>query len=519
VLGFANAPHHKEWYDVLSNKEYAQIALAAPRGHTKTTSFSVNYPLAEIAENENVRILLVSNTATQSQSFLREIVGHIERDDEYKDYAGNLKPAIPEKWTSTEIIVNRSRYDLKDPTIATVGAGGTILSKRADIIICDDILNFENTRTLEQRAKLKEWFYQVLLPVLVPNGRLIFVGTVWHLQDLLMEMLNDPMFDYRKKFQAVIQEPTNKQLWNDWYSIRLQGTPEGKEQAEQFFTDNYTAMHEGIQTLWPDMFPYKKLFALDKANHMAFEKMYQNNILSREDQKFKEEWLERAKERGKNYRIVRGLTTDQRKEFKAVVSGIDLAISEETQADDNALLTLGQRRLDDMLLLLGLERGHYSPAEFRKIIADSFINFKQDRMIVETNGYQKAIQRDLQGYNLPIVGYNTGKEKFDPFIGVESMAILFENDRIILPYDKNDPYTIEVVDKLVDELRLFPAGHTGDSAMAMWFANTALRDIMEVGKDSQGFFQMIKKDLETANDKGVVHNWAGMAQRQGSSGL
>lgn len=516
VLGFENDPHQTEWYGVLSDKSLIQLALAAPRGHTKTTCVSVNYSLGEIAENPNVRILLVSNSASQSQSFLREIVGRIERDENYIEYAGELKPESPEKWSSTEIIINRSNLALKDPTIGTVGAGGTILSKRADIIICDDLLNFENTRTYDQRSKLKEWFYQVLLPVLVPGGRLVIVGTVWHAEDLLSELLTDPMFDYRKKFKAVIKEPTNKNLWNDWYNIRLIGTEEAKIEAEKFFQDNYEKMHEGVEILW-HKFPYKKLFALDKANHMAFEKMYQNNILNREDQKFKDEWLERAKERGRNYRLIRSLSTDQRQEFKAVTQGIDLAASEETQADDNALLTIGQRRLDDMILLLGLERGHYSPADFRKTIAERATGFKPDRMLVETNGYQVALKRDLAVHNLPIVGYQTGKEKFDPFIGVESMAILFENDRIILPYDKTDPYTIEMVDKLVDELRMFPAGHTGDSAMALWFANTALRDIMAVEGDSQGFFQMIKEDLAQVADKPVVHDWRGMASKQGDN--
>ena len=514
VLGFDNAPYQNEWYGVLADKSLVQIALAAPRQHIKTTCFSVNYPLMEIAENPNVRILLVSNTASQSQSFLREIVARIERDENYIEYAGNLKPQIPDKWTNIEIIVNRTKFNLKDPTIGTVGAGGTILSKRADIIICDDILNFENTRTIDQRERLKEWFHQVLLPVLVPGGRVIFVGTVWHVQDLLIELLNDPMYDYRKKFQAVISPPTNKDLWNTWYSIRISPADTSKAEAEKFLQDNYKAMHEGVKVLWEKSFPYKSLFLKDRANHLAFEKMYQNNILNREDQKFKDEWLARAKARGANYRLVRSLTDDQRKEFKAIVQGIDLAASESTQADDNALLTIGQRRLDDMIILLGLERGHFSPAEFRQIIAERNSGFKPDRILVETNGYQVALKRDLAQYNLPIVGYQTGKEKFDPFIGVESMAILFENDRIILPYDKSDPYTIQVIDMLVDELRMFPAGHTGDSAMAMWFANTALRDIMSPVGDSQGFFSMIKKDLEESGINTGQHNWKALANSQ-----
>jgi hypothetical protein len=134
VLLFDNADHQREWYEVLGNDALKKIALAAPRGHSTTTAFSVNYPLWEIARNHNIRILMVSNTESQSQGFLREIMGRIERDEEYRLFAGDLKLDKPDKWTEREIIVARDHLSLQDPTITTVGMGGTILSKRADII-------------------------------------------------------------------------------------------------------------------------------------------------------------------------------------------------------------------------------------------------------------------------------------------------------------------------------------------------------------------------------------------------
>jgi len=514
VLGFDNAEHQREWYDVLDNKALRKIALAAPRGHTKTTCFSVNYPLSRIDEDHNVRLLLVSNAAPQSEGFLREIVANIERNQAYVDYAGQLKPQKPEKWTNREIIVDRSKYDMKDPTISTVGVGGTILSKRADEIICDDLLNPENTKTQEQRAKIKEWFFQVLLPVLAPGGRVIFVGTVWQNNDLLSEILEDPMWDYRKKFKAVIDEPAHPELWEEWYAKRFAGTPESQAAAAAFLRENDAAMHEGVHVLWPKVFPYEVLYPLKRANRVAFEKAYQNNIVSREDQKFKEEWLERAKERGANLRLVHTLSQDQRKEFKIVTAGNDLAAGEKEQDDDNALLTLGLRRLDDMVQVLSLDRGKFSPAEWRKTMVERFDGLAHDRIIVESNGYQIAIKRDLADKNLPVVAFNTGGEKLDPYIGVESLAILFENDRVILPYDKSDPTTIALIDQLVDELRQFPIGHTGDSAMALWFAYTAMRDL-SAASGTSGFLQMIAGDVARIKDGTTPNNnlatWKAMA--------
>lgn len=523
VLGVNNSPHQREWYSILDNKKLRMIATAAPRGHTKSTCFSVNYPLYRIEEDRNIRILLVSNAESQSQAFLREIVSHIERDQSYVDYAGQMKPNSPDRWTAREIIIDRPRVDLKDPTISTVGVGGTILAKRADEIICDDILNPENTKTPEQRAKLKQWFFEVLLPVLAPGGRVIFVGTVWHPNDLLSEILQDASWDYRKKFKAVIKWPTNINLWDEWYAIRMAGTPESRDAAEAFLNTHTKEMHEGVKTLWPMHtvngknlgFSFEMLYLLYRSNRVAFEKAYQNNIVSREDQKFKEEWLLRAMERGAHYRLLRTLTPDQRKEFKALTGGIDLAASEKEQADDNAMIGLGLRRLDDMVQILSMDRGKFSPKDWRSTIVERVDGLKHDRIIVETNGYQVALKRDLAEYNLPIVAFTTGGEKFDPYIGVESLAILFENDRIILPYDKSDPYTISLIDQLVDELRQFPVGHTGDSAMALWFAYTALRDLG--GQAQSGFIQMMNKDMEDfKNNKGqtALPNYVAMARKQ-----
>lgn len=523
VLGVHNDDHHREWYQVLDDKRFLKIALAAPRGHTKSTSFSVHYPLKLIDEDNNIRMLLVGNAEVQPQSFLREIKSHIERDQSYVDFAGQLKPRIPTKWTDREIIINRSRTDLKDPTISTVGVGGTILSKRVDVIICDDILNPENTKTVDQRMKLKQWFWEVLMPILAPGGRVIFVGTIWHPNDLLSEILDDPSWDYRKRYKAVIEWPTKLELWEAWYSIRLDGTPESRIAADVYLQEHYSEMHEGVQLLWPRReidgrpfgFTFEYLYLLHRSNRVAFEKAYQNNIVSREDQKFKEEWLARALARGANFRLLRELTPDQRKEMRAVTSGIDLAASEDEQADDNAMCTLGLRRLDDMVQLLGLDRGKFSPKEWRKTIAERYLGFKHDRMLVESNAYQVALKRDLAEYNLPIAGFTTGGEKFDPYIGVESLAILFENDRIILPYDKTDPYTVALVEQLVDDLRQFPVGHTGDSAMAFWFAYTALRDLS--GKGQSGFLQMIQSDIAKAMEKNVpggLSAWQQLANAQ-----
>ena len=84
--------------------------------------------------------------------------------------------------------------------------------------------------------------------------------------------------------------------------------------------------------------------------------------------------------------------------------------------------------------------------------------------------YQEAIQRDLDDAGIPVRGYHTGGEKKDPLIGINSIAIWAELGKLVLPYNNTDPETIRLVSMLMNEMRAFPDGHTGDSLMALWFA-------------------------------------------------
>jgi hypothetical protein len=77
-------------------------------------------------------------------------------------------------------------------------------------------------------------------------------------------------------------------------------------------------------------------------------------------------------------------------------------------------------------------------------------------------------------------GHKTGGEKNDMDIGVNALAILLENGKFVIPYDSRDPRTTMLCSKLVDEMRSWPDGHTGDSLMAAWFAYLEARDL--VGK-------------------------------------
>lgn len=438
------------------NADNRWLMLLAPRSHAKSTVFTVAYPLWEIASNQNVRIVIVSSTASQSESFLREVSTQLERNSTYKQYFGNMKPQNPEKWTDKEIIVNRTATDLKDPTISATSMGGTVLSKRADIIICDDILSKENTRTADQREKVRQWFFEVLLPVLEPNGRLIVIGTAWNTEDLYHQLMEDTSFDVRLRYQAIMNEETK-------------------------------------QTMWSERWDYETLMTRKHSmGSLAFSQAYQNVVLSSEDAIFKTEWLKRAKERGKDRHFLQTLDYAQWDlGSMTIAAGVDLAISQKDGSDYTAIAVIGRTK-DGTKIPLYLSRAKYSPAETRAAIIDMYRRFEPSIVKVENNGYQEALRRDLADTtDIPIKAYTTGGEKFDPEIGINSLAVGFENDKWILPYDKEYPSTTRLTDILCDGMLRFPSGHTEDLLMAVWFADTGLRDL----KGSSSTFSVGSREL------------------------
>jgi len=474
TLGFEVTKYQKDWYNLIENEKIRKFLLLAPRNHAKSTIISINAPLWFVGRNHEIRIIIVSNTASQAESFLRSIKSTIERDEKYKETFGDLMPRYPEKWTEREIIVNRDTKE-KDPTISTVGTGGAILSKRADVIICDDILNKDNTRTVDQRKKVKEWFNDILMPVLDPhNGRLFIIGTAFNLEDLYHDLIfHDPTFDIKLKFGAVIKESDKQDLWKEYENLML---TEGKEAANDYYEKNKDNMNDA-KVLWPERWSYRRL--VDErlsVGTRSFNLMYQNEAISDETAVFKEEWIEKCKDEDRAL-IDRYDPAVSDLGSIIIAQGVDLAIKEDEKADWTVDLTAAKLN-NNKFIVLNCVKGHWSPADIRNTIRGQNDNFKPSLILVEDNAFQASLVKDMQDQTtLPIRGFTTTGEKFDEEVGINSLAVSFENGQWILPANPRDHRTVDFYQHLKEDMMKFPSGHTGDLLMALWFAFTALRSL------------------------------------------
>jgi predicted phage terminase large subunit-like protein len=192
---FFNRParHHAEMLELVLESVYRRdnTLLLEPRGAAKTTWANTTLITWLVSMFPDLRVGLISNTAKQAMDFSRAIRWTIEANPRYHDVFGHNQS--PTKWTDMEWLHKDSKWHgSKDVTLYAAGAGGAIISKRFDIIICDDILDEENTATPEAREKVDKWFWQTLYPCLAPDGVIIVIGTRWA-EDDLYEVLETPV--------------------------------------------------------------------------------------------------------------------------------------------------------------------------------------------------------------------------------------------------------------------------------------------------------------------------------------
>ena len=185
---------HKECWELCTGDDKF-VALAAPRGHAKSTAVTLGYGLSTLLFRERKFMLLVSDTESQASLFLGTFKQELQDNNELIDLfrikrneQGHVKFL---KDSETDIIVECE--DGHKFRIIAKGAEqklrGLIWNgSRPDIIMCDDMENDELVMNKERRDKMRRWFKGALLPCRADNGVVRIVGTILH-NDSLLERL------------------------------------------------------------------------------------------------------------------------------------------------------------------------------------------------------------------------------------------------------------------------------------------------------------------------------------------
>lgn len=384
----------------IENGENAVIL--EPRGHAKTTWGNTILLSYLVGKNPDIRIGLISNTAKQSNAFSRAIRWTLQANDRYREVFGDC--VSPAKWTDVEWLRKDSRWHAsKDVTLYSAGALGAIISKRFDVILCDDILDEENSANPEQREKVFTWFMKTLKPCVVPGGVIIVLGTRWAEEDL---------------YQILIEN-------NGWRSLTKSAL-------------SYDEHGRNPVALWPEVWPVKALLAEKRDMGSAmFACSYMNDISGlMAGNVFRREW----------FSYFDRLDPDKR---YTVTMGVDLASSERQSADYTARVVVAEDEQHNHYVLSVYrdkrETGH------RQFVIDGAMAYPDvSRIVIENNQFQSTLIRDLvDTTHLPVVGRKTDVDKVTR---ARSVAARYEARKIFHHSSlAGSPFEMELLS--------FPKGH------------------------------------------------------------
>lgn len=439
---------HREIYDFLFSD--GNGALAAPRGHAKSSITGIVYLIFCIVNRLEQYIVYVSQNHSKTVQFIDPVRNEFKNNELLRFVYGDLTPS------KNRDEFGKDREDCFDVGGCRVEAvsfeknlrGFKHNNMRPTLIIGDDIESDERVLNPELRVKDRNKLNKVIIPSLDIKGRFKMIGTILHVDSLLMNKIK---LSKGKIYAACDMDLTN--------------------------------------ILWKDRFTKKILKQIKyEIGSVAFQQEYLNNPIDNTASLIKREWIEAC------FREDISAQEVYEMKFSTKTMGVDFAFADRVTSDDSAFVGLGKKKDDDFIYLLGSQREKgLSVSEQMKMIKDEFqVKWNYDQIGLEENSI-KAISKDIGQWNLPITlfwtaasdpaarlkpGYDWSNKRHT--VGktnlIMRLGTAFENKRFIIPY-KTD-IDKQVADRLLAECtsyalsdgKLVEAGIHPDIPIAMGYA-------------------------------------------------
>jgi phage terminase large subunit-like protein len=236
-----------------------RVARLMPRGHGKTEGAGVVFPTWAILSQPDVRVAVISKTKGLAAERTEKAVEYIGR------YASQFGVEITDEGRTQ---LTTAANDHKEPTLSPYGIESQLTGKHFDVIVYDDIADWDNQRTETQRRNVRNYFgdYVDNLPSndsVLPNGPVqAAIGTRKHQQDIYAtHILNSATWDI-EVYRAIHEDDWSVVEARDW-TIRgddgelyesLAQLPEDVNLA-----NNSVIPNQDMDVLWPSLQPPEAL--------------------------------------------------------------------------------------------------------------------------------------------------------------------------------------------------------------------------------------------------------------------
>jgi hypothetical protein len=339
---------HRECWELYCS-DATQASVAAPRGHAKSTALTHAYGLAVVLFRVQQYVIVVGSTEEMAIGHLGDIAKELRENDDLRAEFG-IRSLITDAKTDI-IALCEDGYQFR---LVAKGAGQKMRGmkwngKRPGLVLCDDLEDDEQVVNKDSRTKFARWFYRALKPVLRKGGQVRFHGTILHEDSLLAHTMKS----------------------GSWASLKFK--------AHRSFDDF-------SDILWPEQFSSERLRAIrqefiDANDGPGYSQEYLNDPFDNSEAFLrKEDFLP--------------MTDEDHRKSKALLVGVDFAISKKDSANRTSL-TVGGRSPDRLVHVLDQYVGRWNSLE----IVDQFFFIHEvhhpEYFVVESGQIWKAIEPTL----------------------------------------------------------------------------------------------------------------------------
>jgi predicted phage terminase large subunit-like protein len=422
--------HHEIFQHLLEITENrkAKIAIAAPRGHAKSTIVSLVYVLWCVLYQKEKLILIVSNTTEQAATLLKDVKLQLKDNPLLvTDFPEICRGKRPKPWRGNKIQLPNGAM------ICAYGAGQSPRGIKNDkdrpgLIICDDLENEEQAESEEQRDKLQSWFSGTLLNTGYHRTNVIVVGTILNHNSLLAHLVDSertPGWD-GKTYKAVVKFSDHPDLWERWCAIFRSNAMftrrTGPKIAKIYFNLKKNTLLEGTEVLWPEWDSYYDLMVLrETEGDIYFQREKQNTPLDPKQCIFKEEnMLFWDKEFRDTQHLIEAI--GKRGRF---FGACDPSLGRSAKNDYTAIVVLLKDMRSKIMYVIAADLLHCTPDQTLQRIMEYTRMYRFTQFAIESNNFQELMVDDLKrrlhqtGETIRIKSLNHSSQKQARISGLE----------------------------------------------------------------------------------------------------
>lgn len=481
------------------------VVCNEPPGSGKTTTFCHDIPVWLICRDRTIRMLLGHRVQRIAQTYTSRIRRTLQRTRPLpagpgreaaiaclaEDY-GRFKPTYNDAWRNDEFMVmlsidedtpDESALEDKEPTVASFGMESEFLGTRANVCIWDDLVTGDILRSEDQILKQQQWWEEEGQTRVEPGGALLLLGQRMGADDLYAYSLDQRLEDTDDRRYRHVIFPAHfddECLGEVGHAKDAPAYPDG-------------CLLDPIRLPWHGK---NGLLTIKNNTPAKYEIQYQQRDVARSEVLVPKIWIDGGKDTdGVDYpgcwdafrsvgEIPRGLSAP----WTSVVA-VDPSATNwwavgwwilHPASNQRFLIDLHHERMDgpDLLDWNANDNVWYGVLE-EWVVRAKKVGAPISHLIVEANACQRWLltydhsRRWARYHKVNVMPHQTGMNKLDPLLGIQSIKDTFRYGNIRLP-GKNDG-SRGVVEPLVTEATRYeparPKARSDDCLMMAWFVH------------------------------------------------